>query len=99
VAPVVLKRHGQAVARFSIRAPATLQIPQEVADELRRNGSLTDGDGLGSAAISWPTARVCSSRCSRLKTLQIGDKVYGNIVATVSAPNSRVLLGRACSAG
>ncbi|MDP1750977.1 MAG: retropepsin-like aspartic protease [Reyranella sp.] len=93
VAPVVL---NGTVKQFAIldSGASNLQIPQEVADELRRNGSLTDDDGLGQRRYILADGKGVQQRVFRLRTLQIGDKVMENVVATVSAPNSRVLLGQ-----
>ena len=93
VAPVVLNGTVKQYAVLDSGA-SNLQIPQEVADELRRNGSLTDADGLGQRRYILADGKGVQQRVFRLKTLQIGDKVMENIVATISAPNSRVLLGQ-----
>ncbi len=93
VAPVVL---NGTVKQFAIldSGASNLQIPQEVADELRRTGSLTDDDGLGQRRYILADGKGVQQRVFRLRSLQIGDKVMENVVATVSAPSSRVLLGQ-----
>ncbi|MEI7872886.1 MAG: retropepsin-like aspartic protease [Alphaproteobacteria bacterium] len=73
---------------------SNVQIPQEVADELRRNGSLTDADGLGQRRYILADGRGVLDKVFRLRRLKIGDKVMDNVVATISAPNSRILLGQ-----
>lgn len=73
---------------------SNVQIPQEVADELRRNGSLTDADGLGQGRYILADGRGVLDKVFRLRRLKIGDKVMDNVVATISAPNSRILLGQ-----
>ena len=93
VAPVVLNGTVRQYAILDSGA-SNLQIPQEVADELRRNGSLTDGDGLGQRRYILADGKGVQQQVFRLRTLQIGDKVMENVVATVSAPNSHVLLGQ-----
>ena len=93
VAPVVLNGTVKQYAILDSGA-SNLQIPQEVADELRRNGSLTDADGLGQRRYILADGKGVQQQVFRLKTLQIGDKVMENVVATVSTPNSRVLLGQ-----
>jgi aspartyl protease family protein len=93
VAPVVLNGTVRQYAILDSGA-SNLQIPQEVADELRRSGSLTDADGLGQRRYILADGKGVQQQVFRLRTLQIGDKVMENVVATVSAPNSRVLLGQ-----
>lgn len=93
VAPVVLNGTVKPFAVLDSGA-SNLQIPQEVAEELRRNGTLTDADGLGQRRYILADGRGVQQRVFRLRTLQIGDKVMENVVATESAPNSRVLLGQ-----
>ena len=73
---------------------SNVQIPQEVADELRRNGSLTDADGLGQRRYILADGRGVLDKVFRLRRLKIGDKVMDNVVATISAPNTRILLGQ-----
>lgn len=93
VAPVVLNGTVKQYAILDSGA-SNLQIPQEVADELRRNGTLTDADGLGQRRYILADGKGVQQRVFRLRSLQIGDKVMENVVASVSAPNSRVLLGQ-----
>ena len=93
VAPVVLNGTVKQYAILDSGA-SNLQIPQEVADELRRSGSLTDADGLGQRRYILADGKGVQQQVFRLRALQIGDKVMENVVATVSAPNSRVLLGQ-----
>ena len=73
---------------------SNVQIPQEVADELRRNGSLTDADGLGQRRYILADGRGVVDKVFRLRRLKIGDKVMDNVMATISAPNTRILLGQ-----
>jgi predicted aspartyl protease len=60
---------------------ANVQIPEEVAEEMKRAGTLADGSGL-------------QQRVFRLKSLQIGDRTMENVLAAVGAPRSRALLGQ-----
>ena len=93
VAPVVLNGKVKQYAILDSGA-SNLQIPQEVADQLRRDGTLTDADGLGQRRYILADGKGVQQRVFRLRTLQIGDKTMDNVVATVSAPNSRILLGQ-----
>jgi aspartyl protease family protein len=93
VAPVVLNGKVKQYAVLDSGA-SNLQIPQEVADQLQRDGTLTDADGLGQRRYILADGKGVQQRVFRLRTLQIGDKTMDNVVATVSAPNSRILLGQ-----
>ena len=43
---------------------ANVQIPEEVAEEMKRAGTLAESDFLGSGASPWPTVADCSSAYS-----------------------------------
>ncbi len=93
VAPVVLNGKVKQYAVLDSGA-SDLQIPQEVADQLKRDGTLTDADGMGQRRYILADGKGVQMRVFRLRTLQIGDKTMENVLATVSAPNSRILLGQ-----
>jgi len=92
VAPVVLNGTVKAV-RVLDSGASNLQIPQEVADELRRNGSLTDGDGLGSAAISC-RRQGCAAAGVQAKNSADRRQGHGKYRRHRQRANSRVLLGQ-----
>jgi aspartyl protease family protein len=73
---------------------ANVQIPEDVADEMRRNGTLTEADFLGQRRFILADGSGLQQRVFRLKTLQIGDKTMENVLAAVGAPRSRALLGQ-----
>ena len=73
---------------------ATVQIPEETADELRRNGTLTEADFAGQHRFILADGRTMQQRVFRLRSLQIGERTMENVLATVGAPKSRALLGQ-----
>ena len=73
---------------------ATVQIPEEVAEQLKRNGTLTDADFMGQHRFILADGSGMQQRVFRLRTLQIGDRTMENVMATVGAPRSRALLGQ-----
>jgi predicted aspartyl protease len=93
VAPVIL---NGTITQFAIldSGASNLQIPQQVADEMRNNGTLTDADGLGQRRYILADGKGVLQRVFRLRGLQIGDKVMENVVASIGPPHSRVLLGQ-----
>lgn len=73
---------------------ATVQIPEELAEELKRNGTLTDADAMGQHRFILADGRGMQQRVVRLKSLQIGERIMENVTATVGAPRTRTLLGQ-----
>lgn len=73
---------------------ANVQIPEDVADEMKRNGTLTEADFLGQRRFILADGSGLQQRLLRLKTLQIGDRTMENVLAAVGAPRSRPLLGQ-----
>ena len=73
---------------------ASVQIPQETADELRRNGTLAQGDFLGDRPVVVADGRKLVVKTIRLRQIQIGNRTMDNVLATVGAPNSKALLGQ-----
>jgi aspartyl protease family protein len=71
-----------------------VQIPQEVAEKMKRDGTLADSDLLGERHFVMADGRRLQQRVIRLRTLQIGDRIMENVLATVGAPKSRALLGQ-----
>jgi predicted aspartyl protease len=93
VVPVLLNGTVRPYAILDSGA-ANLQISQEIADELRRNGTLTDADGLGRHRYIMADGKGIQQHVFRLKSLQIGDKVMASVLASIGPPNSKVLLGQ-----
>ncbi len=73
---------------------ATVQLPEEVAEEMKRAGTLVDADFVGQRRFVVADGRGMQQRVFRLKTLQIGERTMENVVATIGAPHTRALLGQ-----
>jgi clan AA aspartic protease (TIGR02281 family) len=73
---------------------ANVQIPEEVADEMKRSGTLAESDFLGQRRFTLADGSGLQQRVFRLKNLQIGDRTMENVLAAVGAPRSRALLGQ-----
>jgi clan AA aspartic protease (TIGR02281 family) len=73
---------------------ATVQIPEDVAEQLKRNGTLTEADFMGQHRFILADGSGMQQRVFRLRSLQIGDRTMENVMATVGAPRSRALLGQ-----
>jgi aspartyl protease family protein len=73
---------------------ANVQIPEEVAEERRRAGTLAEYELLGQRRFTLADGSGLQQRVFRLKSLQIGDRTMENVLAAVGAPRSRALLGQ-----
>ena len=73
---------------------ANVQIPEELADEMKRSGTLAESDFLGQRRFTLADGSALQQRVFRLKSLQIGDRTMENVLAAVGAPRSRALLGQ-----
>jgi clan AA aspartic protease (TIGR02281 family) len=73
---------------------ATVQIPEETAEEMKRAGTLVDADFVGQRRFVVADGRGMQQRVFRLKSLQIGGRTMENVVATIGAPRTRALLGQ-----
>ena len=73
---------------------ATVQIPQEAVEEMKRNGTLTDADFMGERRFILADGRGMQQRVFRLRSLQIGDRTMENVSGHQGAPKSRALLGQ-----
>ncbi len=73
---------------------ATVQIPEEAVEEMKRNGTLADADFMGQRRFILADGRATQQRVFRLRSLQIGDRTMENVLATMGAPKSRALLGQ-----
>ncbi|MFZ5783767.1 MAG: retropepsin-like aspartic protease family protein [Pseudomonadota bacterium] len=93
VMPAIL--NGSAPVYFIVDSgAATVQIPQELADDLRHAGTLVEADFLGQHRFILADGRTMTQRVFRLRRLQIGERAMENVLATVGAPRSRALLGQ-----
>jgi clan AA aspartic protease (TIGR02281 family) len=73
---------------------ATVQVPEEAVEEMKRNGTLTEADFMGQHRFILADGRTMQQRVFRLRSLQIGDRTMENVLATMGAPKSRALLGQ-----
>jgi hypothetical protein len=73
---------------------ATVQVPEEAVEEMKRKGALTDGDFMGQHRFILADGRGMQQRVFRIRSLQIGDRTMENVMATMGAPKSRALLGQ-----
>jgi aspartyl protease family protein len=73
---------------------ANVQIPQEVADELMRNGTLNQSDFLGERRFVVADGRGVLQKVIRLRSVQVGDRTMENVLAAIGAPRSQALLGQ-----
>lgn len=87
--------NGTAKAYFVVDSGAgQVQIPQEVADELTRNGSLGPGDSLGDRGFVVADGRKLVQKTIRLRTIQVGNRTMDNVLASVGPAYSQALLGQ-----
>jgi aspartyl protease family protein len=73
---------------------ANVQIPQEIADELTRSGTLNQSDFLGQRRFVVADGRGVLQRVIRLRSVQIGNRTMENVLAAVGAPYSQALPGQ-----
>jgi aspartyl protease family protein len=73
---------------------ANVQIPEEVVEDMKRNGTIGDADFLGQRRFILADGSGQQQRVFRIKTLQIGERTMENVLAAVGAPHSRALLGQ-----
>jgi hypothetical protein len=93
VLPALL--NGSTETYFVVDSGASnVQIPQEIADELTRRGSLGRGDSLGDRPFVVADGRKLLQRTIRLRSIRIGNRTMDNVLASVGAPHSDALLGQ-----
>jgi hypothetical protein len=91
--PVVL--NGTTTSFFVVDSgAANVQIPQEVAEELTRNGTLNPNDFLGERSFVVADGRRLLQRIVRLRSVKVGDRAMENVLGAVGAARSRGLLGQ-----
>jgi hypothetical protein len=93
VLPAVL--NGSAETYFVVDSGASnVQIPQEIADELARKGTLGPSDSLGDRSFVLADGRKLVQRMIRVRSIRVGDRTMDNVLAAVGAPHSQALLGQ-----
>ena len=73
---------------------ANVQIPQEVADELMRNGTLSKSDFLGERRFVVADGRGVLQRVIRLRSVQVGKLDDGKRARRSRCSRSQALLGQ-----
>lgn len=73
---------------------ANVQIPEDIAEQMKRDGTLADSDFLGQRRFILADGSGVQQRIFRIRTLQIGDRTMENVLAALGAPRSRPLLGQ-----
>ena len=87
--------NGGAQSHFIVDSgAANVQIPEDVVEEMKRNGTIGDADFLGQRRFVLADGSGQQQRVFRIRTLQIGDRTMDNVLAAVGAPRSRALLGQ-----
>jgi hypothetical protein len=93
VVPALL--NGSTETYFIVDSGASnVQIPQEIAEELTRRGSLGPSDGLGDRGFVVADGRKLMLRTIRLRSVRLGNRTMDNVLASVGAPYSQALLGQ-----
>jgi predicted aspartyl protease len=93
VLPALL--NGSVESYFIVDSGAGLvQIPQEIADELKRKGLLSPSDSLGEHGFAVADGRKLLQRTIRLRSIKVGNRTMDNVLASVGAPHSKALLGQ-----
>jgi hypothetical protein len=93
VLPALL--NGSTETYFVVDSGASnVQIPQEIADALTRQGSLGPGDFLGDRSFVVADGRKLVQRMIRLRSIRVGNRTMDNVLAAVGAPHSQALLGQ-----
>ncbi|MDB5489634.1 MAG: hypothetical protein JWQ58_3349, partial [Reyranella sp.] len=87
--------NGSSTAYFIVDSgAANVQIPEELAEEMKRNGTLTEADSLGQRRFTLADGSGLQQRIVRLKSIKIGNRTMENVMASVSPVRSRALLGQ-----
>jgi clan AA aspartic protease (TIGR02281 family) len=87
--------NGSAEAYFVVDSgAANVQVPQEVADEMMRKGTLSPSDFLGERGFVVADGRKLRQKMVRLRSIQVGNRSMENVLAAVGPPYSQALLGQ-----
>jgi clan AA aspartic protease (TIGR02281 family) len=73
---------------------ADVSIPADVAATLKKLGSLTGADFLGSKTYTLADGSKVPSEIYRIASLRIGGMVVQNVTVRIAAENSHLLLGQ-----
>ena len=87
--------NGTSTAYFIVDSgAANVQIPEELAEEMKRSGTLVETDSLGQRRFTLADGSGLQQRIVRLRSIKIGDRTMENVMASVSPARSRALLGQ-----
>lgn len=73
---------------------ANVQIPEQVADELMGNGTLSQSDFLSERRFVLANGQGVMQRIIRLRSVKIGNRSMENVLAAIGARNSQALIGQ-----
>ena len=73
---------------------ANVQIPEDIVEQMKRDGLVSDSDFLGQRRFILADGSGVQQRIFRVRTLQIGDRTMENVLAALGASRSRPLLGQ-----
>jgi clan AA aspartic protease (TIGR02281 family) len=87
--------NGSTNVYFIVDSGATnVQIPEDIAEQMKQAGTLTEADFLGQRRFILADGSGVNQRIFRLRNLKIGNRSMENVLAALSAPRSRPLLGQ-----
>lgn len=87
--------NGTTNVYFIVDSGATnVQIPEDIAEQMKQAGTLTEADFLGQRRFILADGSAVQQRIFRLRNLKIGNRQMENVLAALSAPRSRPLLGQ-----
>jgi len=93
VIPVVL--NNVLTEKFIVDSgSADVSIPADVASTLKKLGTITRADFLGSKTYMLADGSIVPSEIYRLASLKIGGLVVQNVTVRISAEKSHLLLGQ-----
>ena len=93
VVPVLI--NGVLTLKFIIDSgSADVSIPMEVASTLKRLGTISGNDFIGSKIYQLADGSRVPSETYRISSLKIGDVVMQNVTVRVAAEKSSLLLGQ-----
>jgi clan AA aspartic protease (TIGR02281 family) len=80
---------------FTLDTGATaVVIPQNIADRLMADGSLTTADYLGPGTASLADGSQKTINRYKLRSVTVGGRTVSNVICNVDAPGSSLLLGQ-----
>ncbi|HET7086212.1 MAG TPA: retropepsin-like aspartic protease [Rhizomicrobium sp.] len=93
VIPVVL--NNVLTEKFIVDSGAAdVSIPADVASALRKLGTLTDADLLGTKTYMMADGSLVPSEIYRIASLRIGGLLVENVTVRITAEKSHLLLGQ-----